>query len=310
MNDINNRSDAAAVLQRRVFLRRAGALGAALGVGSLATLGGLRSARAAEYRALVCVFLYGGNDGTNTIVPIDSTRFAEYTRVRGALALPRSSLLTLGSSDFALHPSLSALAPAYAEGKLAPLFNVGPLFAPMTKAEFRAAPDSADLIPDNLFSHSDQQTLWESGTTDAQERTGWGGRAAQVLGTANPVISMGGNGRFGLSSTAVPLVLPSPGEVFGAYSLQPDDVKWEPMRLRKAAVDALYAQTPDLQLAGAYQGQQREAFTMSERLGGLVKRKPGDAGNTAAIDSDFAPITDQGRITTPLGRQQIGRAHV
>jgi uncharacterized protein (DUF1501 family) len=294
-------SVALAALQRREFLRRTATLGSALGLGAAGALAPFNQARAADYRALVCVFLYGGNDGTNSIVPIDSTRYGQYSGVRQGLALPQGSLVRLGTSDFALHPSLQALAPIFAEGKLAPVFNVGPLHAPMTKAEFLAAPDSSELVPDNLFSHSDQQILWETGTSNAQERTGWGGRAAQIMANTNPVISMGGNGRFGLSSVATPLVLPGPGDTFGAYAIQGSDLQWEPNALRRAAVDAIYAQPAEINLAGAYQSQQAAAFAVSERLAGLVKRTP-VSGNT--LDAAFAPITDAGgRITTPLGRQ-------
>jgi uncharacterized protein (DUF1501 family) len=294
-------ASALAGLQRREFLRRTATLGSALGVGAAGVLAPFNKARAADYRALVCVFLYGGNDGTNSIVPMDSTRYGQYSGVRQGLALPQSSLVRLGSSDYGLHPSLQALAPIFAEGKMAPVFNVGPLHAPMTKAEFLAAPDSSDLVPDNLFSHSDQQILWETGTTNAQERTGWGGRAAQVMAHTNPVISVGGNGRFGLSSVATPLVLPGPGDTFGAYSIQGTDTQWEPNALRRAAIDAMYAQQADLNLATAYQKQQVDAFTVSARLGDLVKRTP-VAGNS--LDAAFAPITNsQGVITTPLGRQ-------
>ncbi len=295
----------AAAVQRRDFLRRAGALGGSLGVAGLAGLAALaplRTARAADYKALVCVFLYGGNDGTNTIVPTDAARHGQYSGVRGAMALPRGSLLSLAGTDFGLHPSLSALAPLWAEGKLAPLFNVGPLYAPLTKAAYRSAGAGSVMVPENLFSHSDQQLLWESGTTDAQARTGWGGRAAQRLATTNPVISLGGNGRFGLSSSAVPLVLPEPGETFGAHMLDATQA-WVPMRARKEAIDVLYAQSADVTLASAFQAQQRDAFAISERLGALVKRAPGEAGTSAAIDAAFAPITSGGRITTPLGRQ-------
>jgi uncharacterized protein (DUF1501 family) len=293
-------------VQRRDFLRRTTTLAGSLGLAGLGAFGALapvRQARAADYRALVCVFLYGGNDGTNTIVPTDATRHGQYSGVRGAMAIPRGALLPLSGTDFGLHPSLSGLVPAWNEGKLAPLFNVGPLYAPLTKAEYRSAGAGSLLVPENLFSHSDQQLLWESATTDAQARTGWGGRAAQRLATTNPVISVGGNGRFGLSSSAVPLVLPEPGATFGAYSLQPSDLNWAPMRARKEAVDALYAQSGDVTLAQAYQRLQVDAFSVSERLGALVKRTPGSAGNTAAIDAAFAPITTNGRINTPLGRQ-------
>jgi uncharacterized protein (DUF1501 family) len=306
MNDKTLRRTAASVQQRRDFLRRATALGGSLGVaglGTLAALAPVRSARAADYKALVCVFLYGGNDGSNTIVPTDATRHGQYSAVRGAMALPRGALLPLAGSDFGLHPALSSLAPIWAEGKLTALFNVGPLYAPLSKADYRSAGAGSSLLPDSLFSHSDQQTLWESALTDSQARTGWGGRAAQRLATANPVISLGGNGRFGISSTAAPLVLPEPGEMFGAYTLQPKDQTWAPLKARKDAIDALYTQGADVTLASAYQALQRDAFAVSERLGALVQRAPGSAGSNAAIDAAFAPITSGGRITTPLGRQ-------
>jgi uncharacterized protein (DUF1501 family) len=289
-------------LPRRQFLRRASTLGAALGLGGAGLLPSLVSAQTGDYRALVCIFLYGGNDGCNTIVPIDASRHAAYASVRGTLALPRSALLPLGNSDFGLHPALSALVPAWNEGRLAPVFNVGPLFAPLTKTQYRAAAASSNLIPDNLFSHSDQQTLWETATTNAMERTGWGGRTAQALALPNPVISLGGNGRFGLSSTQPPLVLPEPGQTFGAHTLKPTDT-WTPYMLRKRAIESLYAQSPELLLAGAYQAQQRDAFAVSQRLGTLVQRQPGEAGSNAALDAAFAPIRTGNRINTPLGRQ-------
>jgi uncharacterized protein (DUF1501 family) len=301
MNKFNLSPSALAGVQRREFLRRTATLGSALGVGAAGVLAPLNQARAADYRALVCVFLYGGNDGTNSIVPMDSTRYGQYNGVRKSLALPQSSLVRLGTSDYGLHPSLQALAPIFGEGKLATVFNVGPLHAPVTKAEFLAAADSSDLVPDNLFSHSDQQILWETSTTNAQERTGWGGRAAQIMAHTNPVISVGGNGRFGLSSEATPLVLPGPGDTFGAYSISGSDTQWEPNALRRAAIDAMYAQQAEITLAASYQRQQADAFTVSARLGNLVKRTP---VSNNALDAAFAPITDaQGRITTPLGRQ-------
>jgi len=292
-------------LQRRRWLKASGtALAGALGAASIGQLLlGARPAHAADYKALVCVFLYGGNDGLNTVVPTDLARHGQYSAVRAGLALPRTSLLPLTGTDYGLHPALAALAPVWAEGKLAPVFNVGPLYAPLTKAQFRAAAPTSDLVPDNLFSHSDQQVLWESGTTDSQARTGWGGRGSEVLATINPVISLGGNGRFGLESLRTPLVLPGPGATFGAYGTLPADLAWTPNQLRKTALDALYAQNQDLTLANAQAQMQRDAFGISERLAAIVKTQPGSAGAVAAIDTAFAPIIANGRVSTGLGRQ-------
>lgn len=290
--------------RRRWLLRSGAALAGALGTGTLGNLLlGAKPAYAADYKALVCVFLYGGNDGLNTIVPTDTARYDAYAAVRGGLAIPKANLSALSGVTYGLHPSLSALVPFWNAGQLAPVFNVGPLYQPLTKAQFRAAAESSDLIPDSLFSHSDQQVLWEASSTDATERTGWGGRASAVLGTANPVISLGGSARFGLSDLHSPLVLPGPGSTFGVYGMQPDDLAWAPNAARKAAVDAMYAEAQEVELGDVYTRMQRDAFAVSQRLAGIVKTEPGDPGASAAINSAFAPIIASGAVNTDLGEQ-------
>jgi uncharacterized protein (DUF1501 family) len=284
-------------------LSRRRLLAGALGLGGLAALAPLRSARAADFKALVCIFLYGGNDGMNTVVPLDATRYADYARVRAGLALPQSSLGRLGTSDYGLHPALAALNPLFAAGRMAVQFNVGPLQAPLTKAQYLADAGKTVLTPPSLFSHSDQQVLWESASTDAQSRTGWGGRASATLGLASPVISMGGNGHFGLSELAAPLVVPGPGDGFGSATLSAADIAWKPNALKLDAIKALAEQSSDTDLAGAFQKQQRDAMALSEQLGPLVKRKPGEAGSNAAIDAAFAPLIAGGNVKTRLGKQ-------
>jgi uncharacterized protein (DUF1501 family) len=292
----------ALVMQRRQWLKfTGGTLAGALGLGGLGSLLHTPVQAQAGYKALVCVFLYGGNDGLNTIVPTDTTRYNQYANVRGSLALPRTSLVGLGSSGYGLHPAMAALESVWNQGHLAPVFNVGPLYAPMTKTEYRNAPANSSLIPDALFSHSDQQLLWEAASTSAMERTGWGGRAAETLATANPVISVGGNGRFGLSTLAAPLVLPGPGATFGLEGLSNTD--WAPVGTRKTAIDALYAGSHPNALLDAYASQQRDAFAMSDRLGALVKTTPSDADASAAINLAFAPLISNGSITSGLGQQ-------
>lgn len=293
-------------MNRRHWLKAAGLLGATAGAGALGNLLlPATPARAADYKALVCIFLYGGNDGMNMIVPTDGTRYGQYSAVRKTLAIPQGSLLGLGSSGYGLHPALSGLTTAWSEGRLAPVFNVGPLHQPITKAQFRAAPESSDLVPDSLFSHSDQQVLWESSSTDALTRTGWGGRAAQVLGTTNPVISVGGNGRFGLSALSAPLVLPEPGATFGAYELGTESwrLNYAPLVARAAALRGLYQETQGNELAEVYAGMQRDAFEVSDRLATLIKVKPGQTGSVAAIDNAFAPLISGGDVADGLPRQ-------
>ena len=300
-------STTAATTSRRRFLRHGATLAGALGTAGLGSLGNLllapRSAHAADYKALVCIFLYGGNDGMNMIVPTDGSRYGQYAGVRGNLAIPKASLAPLAGVNFGLHPALSALSGAWNAGALAPVFNVGPLHQPLTKSQYRAAAANSLTVPSSLFSHSDQQILWETGTTDSLTRTGWGGRASEALATANPVISLAGSTRFGLTEMQSALVLPGPGSTFGAYGLQPSDMSWAPNALRKSAIDSLYAASQNVDLAGAYVSAQNNAFAMSARLGSLVKMQPGDPAGSAAIDSAFAPITANGAINTPLGQQ-------
>ena len=291
---------------RRRWLKMSGL--SACGALSAGTLGSLlvpTAARAADYKALVCVFLYGGNDGLNTIVPTDSARYTQYRDVRQELALPASSLLPLSGTNYGMHPALAALQDAWADKRLATLFNVGPLKAPLTKAAYRAAAGDPSQVPGSLFSHSDQQALWETGTASPLTRTGWGGRAAEALATTNPVISAGGNGRFGLSASTGPLVVPEPGAVFGTYELgsEPWRLQDVPATARANAIQALYTQTQDSGLRDAHARMQRYAFEVTQRLGAIVKTQPGDANANPAINAGFAPVTSGGRITSPLAKQ-------
>jgi len=289
--------------RRRWLLGSGATLASALGAGTLGNLLlNAKPAYAADYKALVCIFLYGGNDGMNMIVPSDTARYNQYAGVRKGLAIPQASLTPLGGVSYGLHPSMAALGTAWSDGHLAPVFNVGPLAQPLTKAQYRAAAANSSTLPSSLFSHSDQQILWETGSSDSLTRTGWGGRASETLATVNPVISVAGTARFGLSSLQTPLVLPGPGAVFGAYGLQASDT-YAPQLARKAAIDALYAEAQEVALADAFTAAQRDAFAMSARLGALVKTSPGDADAVAVIDAAFASITSAGKITSGLGNQ-------
>ncbi len=305
MADMKTNPVSALQAGRRRWLKQSGAMIAgAMGAGSLGSLMlTTRSAQAADYKALVCVFLYGGNDSMNLIVPTDSSRYNQYAAVRGALALPQARLLKLSSSDYGLHPSLSALTTYWNQGDLAPVFNVGPLAVPLTKAQYLAEPAGSPLVPGALFSHADQQLLWESAGGDVLARTGWGGRASTVMGTVNPVISVGGNGMFGTEDLRTPLVLPGPGANFGAFGLMEEDLGWTPQALRRTAIDAMYAQAQNVDLGNAYNVQQANAFEMSERLGGIVASVPGDDLASSAVDSAFAPLIANGHLTTGMGAQ-------
>ncbi|MBV8464548.1 MAG: DUF1501 domain-containing protein, partial [Burkholderiales bacterium] len=173
-----------------------------------------------NYRALVCVFLYGGNDGNNMLIPTDSSTYAAYAGVRGSLALPNQGLATLGAAahqggmNFALHPALSAIAPLYQQGAMAAVANVGTLIHPMTAASYRA---KSVQTPYSLFSHSDQQHQWQSSQSSQPALTGWGGRVADRLAGLNgqvtlpAVTSVAQSNVFGNGQSSSPLVVPSSG---------------------------------------------------------------------------------------------------
>jgi len=172
-------------MQRRHLLQA----GAAAALGPWAQLQALaQTAPAADdYRALVCVFLFGGNDGNNLLVPTDA-RYTTYQRARPNLALDPASLrpLTLkNASGLALHPAMTGVQQLVNAGSASVVANIGPLLVPTTLAQWnsRSVP-----LPVNLFSHSDQQGAWQSGVVDAPARNGWGGRLlerAVAQGQAN-----------------------------------------------------------------------------------------------------------------------------
>jgi len=130
---------------------------------------------AGDYRALVCVFMFGGNDGNNLLVPTDA-RYAAYQRARPNLALSSATLLPLTLSNatgLALHPAFTGLQGLVNAGQGSVIANIGPLLQPTTKAQWEAR---SVPLPYNLFSHSDQQGAWQSGVVEAPPRNGWGGR--------------------------------------------------------------------------------------------------------------------------------------
>lgn len=176
-------------VSRRAFLRTASqmsVLGSATPLAlNLAAMGSTaaESASAEDYKALVCVFLFGGNDQTNTVVPYDTAAFNAYTSVRAGIARPLAELRPLGpvasqeGRNFALPVELDPLAQLYKDGQLAIVANVGPLFTPTTRTQFQNA---SVPLPPKLFSHNDQQSVWQS--TGAEGTTaGWGGRLADAL---------------------------------------------------------------------------------------------------------------------------------
>lgn len=191
-------------ISRRTFLKSS--LSAALaGVASGALPISIRQAYAADYRAMVCVDLAGGNDGHNLLVPNDDARYLAYSSARGKLALPRESLLPMTTrrdgAAFGFHPRLRGLNDLFNNGRVAVLANVGTLLQPLTREQAKERPT---LLPRQLFSHSHQQFQWFSGESGGAsgKGLGWGGMIADALGAHNSVrqypsvVSMAGSALF------------------------------------------------------------------------------------------------------------------
>ena len=187
-NDFSN-------ISRRQFIRRA----ACAGVGTMAmtsAISQLRFMNAAvaqssisSYKALVCIFLQGGNDSNNLIIPTIQSQYNNYAAIRTpVLAIPQSTILGVTSlnpdgNTYGLHPSCPELHTLFGEGKLAFLFNTGTLVYPITRAQYLAGTVKQ---PPQLFSHADQQTQWQTSIPDQPPTTGWAGRVSDLLNSVQP----------------------------------------------------------------------------------------------------------------------------
>ena len=164
-------------ISRRALLRRS------IATASLGYFGVLDAlAQAGDYKALVCVFLFGGNDSNNTIVPMGA-KYADYSKVRSAATgLPQAVLLPImdRGEQYGFHPQLTRIQQLYNQGKASAVLNVGPLIRPITKTQYRQNMS----VPSNLYSHSDQQQAWQQAATSGP-RSGWGGRTADVMQPSN-----------------------------------------------------------------------------------------------------------------------------
>jgi uncharacterized protein (DUF1501 family) len=212
---------------RRAFLRRAGQLSMA-GVAApwavnLAAMAEASAQAATDYKALVCVFLYGANDHHNTLVPFDAASHAEYLRVRGSLGTARDALSATalvprvalpGGRQMALAPELAPLKPLFDGGQLALLLNVGTLIQPTSKAQYTAA---SVPLPPKLFSHNDQQSVWQSSLPEGST-SGWGGRMGDLFMAGNgnatfSCVNVSGNAVYLSGRDAVQYQVSSTGSV-------------------------------------------------------------------------------------------------
>jgi uncharacterized protein (DUF1501 family) len=262
------------------------------------------SAAFADYKALVCVFLFGGNDSFNMVVPRSPAEYAAYASSRQNLAVAQGDLLPINSlvpdpsgALFGLHPSMGDVATLFGQDQVCAIVaNVGPLIEPTTKAQYQA---KAVRLPPQLFSHNDQQDQWHALKGEATLRSGWGGRIADALlspSAATPLdqtlavnLSLSGQTLFQAGATSVPYTMGPTGPVpflgldgTDAYTLA-----------RRAAFDNILRANHATVYERAYSEVQQRALLGAARINDALAtvRTP----NTAPFVTAFP--------ATPLGQQ-------
>lgn len=266
-------------MNRRNFLCSAIQAATATSVlGSLNRIAAATSSTAmqTDYKALVCIFLYGGNDGDNTLIPRSQSEYNAYSATRQALAIPRDQLLAISptTSDgrqWGFHPSWPEMQTLFGQKKLAVIANTGILLAPTTRDQFR---NESVPLPPQLFSHADQQAHWHTSWADQVPRTGWGGRLADAMNGLNTnaqvsmSISLAGSNLFEVGNQVFPYMI-SPG---GVISLWYYNEAWgnQETVVTKTMLDAQYANLFDKTYSETF----KRAIENEKKLSGILQRAP------------------------------------
>jgi uncharacterized protein (DUF1501 family) len=224
LSDVDNTMNRTDRLTRRRFLRAAAAGGVAYAFGrtpgvTYAQMSG--DGTLSDYRALVCVFLFGGNDSWNMVVPASDAEHAVYAGTRQNLAIAQDLLLPLHLAapdasgwSFGLNPAMAGLADLFNSGRAAIVANVGPLIAPATLSAYQ---NGSVPLPPQLFSHNDQQDQWHSLKGKVVSKTGWAGRIADALSPRLSSqrlalnVSLSGQTLFQAGAAAVPYTMGAAG---------------------------------------------------------------------------------------------------
>ena len=209
------------IRSRREFMRDTLRSVAALGaMNALSRFGQMNAFAQADsgYQALVCIFLSGGNDGHNTIIPISTAQqsYSLYAQGRQGLALAQNTLLPInnGTDVYGLHPSMPEMQSLYNQGVAAVLANVGNLVQPITRSAYLT--NNLAIVPSQLFSHSDQANQWQSAVPSGIASDGWGGRIADLMQSQNsaavfpPVTNNADCGLFCNGQQTFPATVPPP----------------------------------------------------------------------------------------------------
>lgn len=230
-----------------------------------------------DYKALVCVFLGGGNDSYNMLVPQGEDEYASYAAIRETIALPRESLLPINPSNdigmnLGLHPSMPEIQSLFNQGNCALLANVGTLLAPTTKTDYQ----NNYRLPRGLFSHSDQSQQWQTSLSDASDGLGWGGRTADLINSLNADngvsmnISMSGNNVWQSGQQAFPYAASRNGTI----SLRGYDGNYGLNGIRGSAIDSMAAQEYQNLFEASFAKMTKRAFDAHELFSSALDGAP------------------------------------
>lgn len=270
-------------MKRRNFLQQGlcagmGGASASFVLGSLNRIAAATSPTAMQndYKALVCIFLFGGNDGDNTMIPRSQTDYNAYATARRSLAIPRDQLLPISplvtdGRDWGFHPSWPEMQSLFAQKKLAVVANAGVLLAPTTRDQFL---QESVPLPPQLFSHADQQAHWQTSWADQTPRTGWGGRLADLVNGLNPnaqvsmSVSLAGSNLYQVGSQVFPYMISPEGTISLWYYNEawgnPETI------VTKAMLDA----QRDNLFEKTYSETFKRAIENEKKLSGILQRAP------------------------------------
>lgn len=233
------------------------------------------AAPVSDYKALVCIYLFGGNDCNNLIVPVDTTPYTQYQTLRAGLTLSGTELLPAfahGGSQYALHYGLPQINSLYGQGKVAFVLNTGQLERPLTRAQYQ----SGVLAPSNLFSHSDQ-TLQAQTATSNSTIGGWGGRLLDVFGVTDTLgaVSVSSPAAFLQSGGGAPNVIPPGASLnLSGMNIYPSSAA----AARRSAVDAMLALDGGHPLRTAANDSFADGLQLADTL-----NASGSVGNIATV---------------------------
>ena len=306
------------IFSRRRFLQQAGGTSALMLAGSIDKIG-LSSAAAAvnDYKALVCVFMFGGNDSSNMVMP--NTNYAQYMTARpvaSGINIPQNMLLPIsptntGTFTYGLHPAMPELANLFNVGKCAILCNVGSLSEPITRAQYISSNHGGKKVPDNLFSHSDQQQQFMTAVDNAQlgKITGWGGRLLDAMSSqlpaANTPISMSfsGSQTFGNGVNVRSLSLPTGGN----FGFSGDGAS--ATQVARAAARSTLLTLPDSnQIVQAAQSTMGVALSSSQLLNPILQG-PGGVAITGAFAGVNSGLANQLKAVAKVIEQRVALGH-